>query len=385
MMKTRFLVTGVLSLVAGCSASDRPSAITNEWDSGTVADSEIADSAMLDGATGDTATPFDDGDVPSSDSASADAADVGEAAVDDSASADGGADATPSFDGGAPLSDASVADSVGDDSAPGDVKPDPGPSCLPATTVTTSIGSLSSADDDVFAAVTPDERTLVFYRVSSAGAVTVLVSDRPTAKAAFPASLAVTTPPTGIAAKRMAISPDGLRLVVVSADGRSLRQLVRATRSAPFDGSADATPFANVNKLAADGPSLLGYPVLGSDDRTLYFTYGDPTVAPSIRRASRASAADPWSSIAPVEGSALAGTGTMGMVPTGISPDGRTLFVWALSGNREYAAYRESGSALFTGRTDLGDKRFASPVGDCLTLYYCAPTSAAGLDLFFDD
>lgn len=384
MMKTGLFVAGILATLAGCSDSDRPGALGSVPDSATGADTAAIDGTTSDSALDDSTTTdsaAEDTDASASDSTAPDSASALDSASPlDDGSTDALAEAAPPYDGGLPLGDASLVD----DSDLGDATP-PGPSCWPPTTTTNSIGSLSSANDDVFAAITPDERTLVYYRVSSSDTVSVLVSDRSTAKATFPAAGAVTTPPTGIAAKGMAISPDGLRLVLVSADGRSLRQIVRPSRSALFDGTADATPFANVNKLAADGPSRLGYPVLGSDDRTLYFTYGDPTLAPSIRRASRASAADPWGSIGPVEGSAVSGTGTMGMVPTGVSPDGRTLFVWALTGNREYAVYPEPGSDLFTGRKDLGDKRFASPAGDCLSLYYCAPTSAAGLDLFFDD
>jgi len=373
MQNARPIVTLALLVgLGGCSGADRPPGAGD------------VDAGAFDATASDTSGFVDTG-VPA-DSALSDAgtSDV----VTDSTTSDADAamsDAVPPGDG-SPLSEASLADSFGDDSEPGDVKPPPGPSCLPTTTTAKTLAStLASPGDDVFAAITPDEKTIVFYRVGSGGAVTVLTADRPNVKASFPSPVAATVPPTGFAASRMTISPDGLRLVFVSADGRSIRQIVRTSRSNAFDGSADATPFAIVNKLAADGSSLLGYPVLGSDDLTMYFTYGDPLVAPAIRRATRATTSDAWSATAPVEGTAIAGTGTMGMVPTGISPDARTMFVWTPSGGHEYAVYRDSPTALFTDRVDLGTRRNASPSGDCLSLYYCAPTTSAGLDMFVDE
>jgi hypothetical protein len=259
------------------------------------------------------------------------------------------------------------------------------PTCvLPAKLgAPTALASLSTDDTELFGAVTPDERTIVWVRVDDGGETELRIADRADAKVAFTPSPSITQPTGGIAAGKVALSPDGLRVLYVSADGRTLREYARPTRGGDFSWQAQDEPFGAINRLVADAPgNAVSDLVLGFDDRTLYFVLTE-AAGSSIRRATRASAGASWSAGVPLlepELQAQAG----GLVrPTGASADGLTLFVWSDVTSTAYAALRGGTGEPFEKLQPLGARRLLGVNADCSTLYFSAPTARADLDLVY--
>jgi hypothetical protein len=300
---------------------------------------------------------------------------AGDSASVDSRDADVVVDSTPTT--------AVPADSGGTDATDAEAGP-PG-ICDPLAPFATStaLTTLSSTKDDLLGAVTPDELTIAWSSVDSAANVTVYSADRASAATAFGAPLAVAVPTAGFVVGRVGLSPDGLRLLFVSKNAKSMYEIVRVSRSGAFDGSPDPSAFGAINALIGDGSGLLGFPLVGSDDLSLYFTLGNPTGGNTIYRANRASSADHWSNPSRLGDPALVGGGATAVVPTGVSKDDRTLFLWAVNAGHAYASDRTSPGGPFTTLVDLGARQYASPAGDCKTLYYSAAGAIGGLDLTY--
>jgi hypothetical protein len=372
-----FLIPIAIGLTA-CSSSSRAPVVFSPDDS----------SSPIDGASDGLADSSDDVRSEAGDGAS----DAGDAA--DGTLGDGASDA-PSHDSATKIDTGTIVTPLDGTVDPdtsvvvpevgvGDADLGTPPICDPSATyaTTSSLSALSSADDDFLAGVTPDELTIAWTVVDALGGVKVFTADRASTATPFDAARAVTIPAGGVSiAHGVALSPDGLRLLMINSAGNSLREIVRSSRTTDFSGSASAAPYALINGTLGDGGYLAAYVTFGADDRSLYLTYGDPTTSASVRVSTRSAAGTTWSGLALVPGSALSGKGLLGVAPTGASADGRTLFLWSPAGAREYAAYRAAGSASFDALVDLADRRYAAPSADCKRVYYSALTAGTGYDL----
>jgi hypothetical protein len=264
--------------------------------------------------------------------------------------------------------------------------PPPAPNC--GKTGSFGAGTLvtvSTSGDDLLDGVTPDELTLVWTQTLG-GTKTVYYADRGTVAAAF----AVRSLAAGVyTGDRVAISPDGLRLVGVNPDGQGFSELTRASRADDFSadaGASSTTAYANLN--GALGPGLAyGDPVIAADDGVFLFSvYGvagsaDAGTAATIYRSARLLGSDPWAGAFPFTSSTgLDAQGALRQRPTGLSADQETLFVWSEITSSERAAWLDN-SDTFSSFVDLGARSMAAPNVGCTSLYYSAQGSSS-VDLF---
>jgi hypothetical protein len=247
--------------------------------------------------------------------------------------------------------------------------------------------SISSALDDELDAITPDELTIAWTEGTGSTA-TIQVADRASSTAAFDAPQAI--PAGSFSTARAALSPDGLTLVVVDADGQGFSELTRSSRTAPGNtfGSPATGPFTNFLDALPAGESY-GDPVLSADDNAFYYSIYAPQPLPdagatttTIFRAARLIPTDMWPLGAPLTTSTgLDAQGTLRKQPTAISSDEQTLFFWDQVTGTERAAFIDESTGAFDDFVSLGARTMAAPNAACTTLYYSA-AGASSVDLF---
>jgi hypothetical protein len=242
--------------------------------------------------------------------------------------------------------------------------------------------TISTGSSDVLDAVTPDQLTIAWTTGTDGGA-TVQYADRATSAVAFGAP--VTLAAGSFATDRAALSADGLRLVVVSADGQSFLEAIRASRTAPGNtfGVPAVGTYAN---LDVAGPPLAGQsygdPVLSADDHFFYYSVFGAGITATVYSSARVFGGDPWPPGSPVASTpALEAQGAQRRRPTGVSSDGQTLFFWDEVTAIERAVWINESTGSFDLFVDLGAKSMAAPDTACDRLYYSAQ-GASSEDLF---
>lgn len=298
--------------------------------------------------------------------------DVGaDARAPDGSSTDTGTGAESAADG-SPGSDAG-ADALPDALGP---PPDAGPSrCDPRGQW--SAGQLlpvSTTDPDVMGAITPDELTLAWMS-GSAATGTVHFADRAATSSPFGASQTLAG---SFALDKVALSPDGLRLVVVNADRKGFTELTRADRQSAFGSPGDGA-LARLNHYGSNffqPGEAFASPVISPDDMTLYYTRSGVGRTNTAWFAVR-SDTQPWVLGDSFTQAELVTAAGKRRVPTGISADSRTLFYFDESTSTEKAAFRPAVGWPFDKFVDLGPRSGAQPNGSCGAIYY-----AASQDLF---
>ena len=347
--------------VAACSSTAHPSAegstpghdagSTGSTDSGTAGDSS-SDAAPNDAAGNDTG-----GDAPS------DSASEGQGPVDGGDAGDAGAMVEAGDGGGIP--------------------PPPVAICNPsASWGAGALLSVSSSLDDVLDAVSPDELSIAWTEGSGSTA-TLQVADRMTTAAAFGTSQTIAA--GSFSTARVALSQNGLRLVVVNSDGQGFSELTRTSRLPPGNTFGAPAPGSCTNLDAAGilaaGESY-GDPVLSADDNAFYYSvYGAGRTA-TIFRAARLLPGDAWPVGAAIPASSgLAAQGSLRRQPTAISSDEQTLFVWDQVMGTERAAFIDESTGAFDVFVDLGARSMAAPNTSCTNLYYSAEGTSS-VDLF---
>jgi hypothetical protein len=346
------------SLLAACSSASRPPA---QGDDGQ---HDASSSGGFDGSTaGDSAREGGE------DAASDAHADTG---TGDDGSLEGGGDGGDGGDGGteaAPPSDAGP-------------PPPPPPVCDPnAVWSTGQLLAVSTQADDSLDAVTADELSILWTSGTGATAV-LLYADRAAATDPFGAPQTVAS--GAFAVDRAAMSPDGLRIVVVNSDGQGFSELTRASRTAPNNivGAPSTGTYGNLDGVLPAGESY-GDPVLSADDHAFYYSVYGAGTTDTIRRSARLFAGDSWPPAGVAIGSSpsLEAQGSLRRQPTGIASDGQTLFFWDQVSATERAAFIDETTGDFSVFIDLGARAMAAPGSSCHTLYYSA-AGASSLDLF---
>jgi hypothetical protein len=246
--------------------------------------------------------------------------------------------------------------------------------------------SLSTAADDYLGAITPDELTIAWVAVGG-GSTTVFYADRTSKASAFgtPGSLVSAT--DYYAAPKVALSPDGLRIVVVRSDNSAIGVVTRASRSATFAAAPGGGEVDNINHQVSGAESVfyVADPVIGAADQTFYYSLYGQGITDSLLESTRTdTSAWPGGSPLTATGGAFAASGSTLRHPTGVSSDDLTLFYWDDPTSSEKAAWRSPASASSFGHVEtLGSGfRGAAPNQACDTLYYSASGDAGGLDLY---
>lgn len=273
--------------------------------------------------------------------------------------------------------DASDADDVRDggdasDGEPGD------PSALCAATIsvasrTAQLGAAGAVAEGL--SITSDERTAAWVEYAG-GQVTISYADRDSAGAAFgtPRTLAE----ADYARTRVALTPDGLGLAAVRANGLSFVMHRRADRASAF-GDAEAGPFEALNTAGKDtlGPAGERYadPLFARD--AAYFLYSHVAADDSARvmLGSRIFAMDPYSPGVPFLAATLTSVGNKRRIVTGASADFRTLFVWEESsaGSRTVTL---SETATAVSSAEIGPVRDVQPTADCKAFWFRSESPA---------
>lgn len=297
-----------------------------------------------------------------------------------------GSDDGSNTDAGGDVGDA-PGDDGGADAGPVTGPPPPPPTCK--ATLSWGAGTLvsaSTAANDVLDSVTPDELSIA-WTADDAPSKVVHYADRTSTSAAYTAR---TLPAGAFTGDRVALSADGLRLVVVNADGQGFSEIVRADRSSAFDPASAATgSYGNFAGVLGSGQAY-GDPVLAEDDAVfLYSIYEtSPGAAadggagpPTLYRSARLLTTDDWQAGSPVQGTELAPQGALRRRPTGLSSDQQTLFFWDEVSGTERATWINVSSGVFDSYVDLGARSMAVPVSSCGAIYYSA-AGTSSTDLF---
>jgi hypothetical protein len=244
----------------------------------------------------------------------------------------------------------------------------------------TDVATASTAGKDVFGSITPDELTIAWISVD-AGVPTLHYADRASANDPFFPASSIAGAQGHFALDRPALSPDGLRIVVVREDGKAFGEYTRTARLTTFSDVPAELTFAALNTqgLLFTAEESFGDPVLSEDDRTLYYSRHDATSHQTIFATTRTSNT-PWSVGSPVETPALERHCGHRKRPTGVSSDQLTLFFWDEESGTERATYRPSLDAPFEGAVVLGARFGAQPNKDCTRLYYSGKAADAADD-----
>ena len=190
------------------------------------------------------------------------------------------------------------------------------------------------------------------------------------------------------AADRVALSPNGLRLVVVKADRSGFEELTRTNRTgtgSTFTLPTDPEgPFTNnVNFLVPSGSSV-GDPVIDSSDTDFFYSQYDGTGGKTIFKANRLGLSydESWGIGFAIDGdSSLEAVGSARRQPTGVSADARTLFLYDQTTSTERVTTLSTSSGAWGATVDYGQHLYAAPTESCGSLYYSA-AGASTLDLF---
>jgi hypothetical protein len=189
------------------------------------------------------------------------------------------------------------------------------------------------------------------WTTNVAGKITLHYSDRADKDAAFTTDN-VLPDSLGLGEDKVALSADGLTMIVGSADHKSLRQLKRSARGATFDAaSPDSTPFARLVGVGGEGgpAKQVSDVVLSKDGKWLFYTDPTRTSGTSMNvslRLSDGTYDDP--NPIPEDRLIMVG-GKYRRRPSGISADGLTLFYFDEAIGASFLAFHPPGSLGFDG------------------------------------
>ncbi len=283
--------------------------------------------------------------------------DAGTDAAKDSTVADSGSDATTS-DANQDTATATDApsDGVASDSAKADGTTDAAdaaapPKCAKAYSdiPTTTVSYPHAATGDRLAAITWDELTMAWLTTDAGGAVTIHYADRAGRDDAFVTTWTVPSSLGPFPNESVALSADGLTMIVASADHKSLTQVTRAARGTQFDpASATGAPFVHLvgDPVGATSFKLVGDVVLSKDGQWLFYTDLAQTSGTTLQMAPRL-ADGTWDGPTPIIASRLAMVASYRRRPSGISSDKLTLFYLDETSNTSMVAFRVPGTTLF--------------------------------------
>jgi hypothetical protein len=221
--------------------------------------------------------------------------------------------------------------------------------------------AFDAAEGAIFIGVTPDELTLVWSEAHGSEPH-YYVADRSSPGDSFGPAQEV----TGL--HLLAVSPNALRLVALSADQSALLALSRNDRSSAFAAAAEEEFSLLDADARANGWSFSSC-AISPDDRTLFYTAGAVDTQYPLR-VSKRDDAGPWPVGEQLDQCEFEEHGGYGRYPTGVSADGKTLFFYDSWRGMARAAWRESNTSAFTWFRDLDELIVSQPNTACDRLYY---------------
>jgi hypothetical protein len=231
--------------------------------------------------------------------------------------------------------------------------------------------------DAILGSVSPDGLS-VAWTIPGSGSpgrsrrTTVFVADRASTSDAFGAPQAVDLGRTRVAPDKVALSPDGLRLVAVRSDQHAFVELSRSAATSPF-GPPSEDSFAAINAAAQATQDPLGDPTIAGDDRAFFYTRALAVIE------SDRSSTEPWPE----------GTGQRLQYPlnpgqrprlSAASEDHLTLFFWDDQRLVENAIWRITSDDPFARVVRLPLVPRAQPSASCTSLFF-ASSNPGGVSL----
>lgn len=240
--------------------------------------------------------------------------------------------------------------------------------CGPSLAFEESADAALDAGAAAVLAVTPDKKIILGRRSSPLGDDYFLAERDDPSEAFWP------TTGVSIAGTPASISPDGLRLIVISEDRAALAEIPRSTIGEPFLGAPDAAAFSAINAHVDELAHVFISIVFTADDLgVVYATYDPEQNGSRLHWASRGTKADPFSAGEQLSGCQFEGNAYQAILPTSFSSDGLALFLYDEILERARVAYRKSPSSDFKGFVDLEERARIFVDGACEEAFLAAP------------
>jgi hypothetical protein len=219
----------------------------------------------------------------------------------------------------------------GDGGAP----PNPAPRCSRDVTWSWQpLTGLDTAEDERLLAMTHDGATLVFAR----DAQLFVRDDGEESSVPLPAGYTHTS--------GVAVTPDGLSLVIVADGGLGFAQVSRSSRGASFGAEPSTAPFAYINDARVTSGDILSWPTLSADGESLYYT---ARKGPSVANVWRARGAQLFMDARRQDPVTLGTEDGKAKLVVSVSADERTLFVFDEALGHVTGLWSATPAAEFTG------------------------------------
>jgi len=227
-----------------------------------------------------------------------------------------------------------------------------------------AVTGVTLANNAWFAAITPDELTIVWTAAGTDNSYTVYVADRTSASASFstPQSIGIST-----FDNLVTISPNGLRIAYVSADGRGIDVLSRTSRTETFQtptGTWDEFSNFNATGALATGETYLR-PLYGPIPTDFLYGVTSSTGDITWYASYRTSDFDVFPLGFPLS---FLNNPSNALVLSGISGDNATLLF--LNGTASDWSFLNSAGTAYSSPASLGPFGIAQVNQDCSRLYF---------------
>jgi len=253
------------------------------------------------------------------------------------------------------------------------------PTCNPSATWSTStaLASLNTVAKEVLLDITQDERSIVW--LSGEGqSRSLLRAERALASDNFGAPQTITLPLGYDPGLGAALSPDGLRLILVATTGSGFAEFTRSSRAANFDPTPSTAAFETLNLIPQTAGQILSSPVLHASQTSLYYV---GTMEISNIYQSHLSG-NSWGIGTLLGEGTLEGSAGKKNLLSAVSADELTFFYFNEAENVQQARFRESLDSPLYQVVGLAQMKDARPNSACTHLYYTKGDSGSG-DLYF--
>ncbi len=237
----------------------------------------------------------------------------------------------------------------------------------------TPLEGISSDANEQLLAITADELDIRCLRNESP-----MRAHRELASAPFGAAVVMTIPDGYAVDSGVALSADGKTLVLLKAGEQSFAAFTRTSRDASFAATPDDTAFVGINQRALQTMQHYAAPVLAPDGKTFVFAAFTPepeagfpsgVEGVSVVYQSVWTGTD-WAMPESISQDLFDGTSASRALPSGLSSDSRTLFLFDEGSGKQQARFRDRPDAPLYTAVDLDARARAVPNGKCDRLYY---------------
>lgn len=222
-----------------------------------------------------------------------------------------------------------------------------------------AIEAIDTEADERLLAMAPDELTLVFARDEA-----LFVVDRWTVAAEFANATALMLPSGYDADRGLALTANGLSLVLVSDDGAAFAEISRVSRQVGFRSQPNAARFAAVNDARTFSGGELSSPAISEDGKTFFYVE------------QRGGRSDVWRATGAaldertkLDSVTLGGDEGMAKLTLSVSTDERALFVFDEALGHAVSLWSTTPAGAFTQAVPLPDLESAFANADCSRLY----------------